>query len=308
MKRRSFLKSLAAVPAACLALPRIAEAALPKTKITRVRIYKPPDLNPLFNQSNMLVTVETDAGITGIGEGGAKDTLEQCAGSLIGKDPFNIEAIWQEEYMAWFYPPGTGEAARHGRARPRALGYQRQGPRPADPPDAGRRRAQLLRVLQHRQCVARRPGRAERSPRSRTACRPPSTRATSSIASARPIPATAPGTCAPASSSSPRDAKAIREALGTERRLERRFPPALRVCRRAARLPADRGIRALPGGRSRPRRAFPGGHSQAPPDDRRAHRGGRGVGLALGFQQARREPRHRLQPLHRCPTSAASPR
>jgi galactonate dehydratase len=106
MKRRSFLKALAAVPAAGLAGARLATAALPKTKITRVRIYQPPDLNPLFNQSNMLVTVETDAGITGIGEGGAKDTLEQCAGSLIGKDPFRTEALWQEEYMAWFYPPG----------------------------------------------------------------------------------------------------------------------------------------------------------------------------------------------------------
>ena len=106
MKRRAFLKLLRAAPAACLALPRLAQAALPKAKITRVRIYKPPDLNQLFNQSNMLVTVETDAGITGIGEGGVKDTLEQCAGSLIGKDPFKIEAIWQEEYMAWFYPPG----------------------------------------------------------------------------------------------------------------------------------------------------------------------------------------------------------
>src|SRR5262249_42702424 len=30
----------------------------------------------------------------------------QCAGSLIGRDPFRIEAIWQEMYMAWFYPPG----------------------------------------------------------------------------------------------------------------------------------------------------------------------------------------------------------
>src|SRR5580700_169202 len=107
MKRRSFLKSLAAVPAACLTLPKITEASLPKAKITRVRIWKPPDLSPLFNQSNMLVTVETDAGITGIGEGGAKDTLEQCASALIGSDPFNIEAIWQREYMVSIYPPGT---------------------------------------------------------------------------------------------------------------------------------------------------------------------------------------------------------
>ena len=107
MQRRLFLKSLAAVPVACLGLPRLAQASLPKAKITRVRIWKPPDLNPLFNQSNMLVTVETDAGITGIGEGGAKDTLEQCAGALIGRNPFNIEAIWQREYMESFYPPGT---------------------------------------------------------------------------------------------------------------------------------------------------------------------------------------------------------
>jgi galactonate dehydratase len=71
-----------------------------------VRIHRPPDLNPLFNQSNMIVTVETDIGITGIGEGGAKDTLEQVAGTLIGKNPFQTERIWQEAYIAWFYPPG----------------------------------------------------------------------------------------------------------------------------------------------------------------------------------------------------------
>ena len=54
----------------------------------------------------MICTVETDMGITGVGEGGSKDTLEQCAGTLIGKDPFKIEAIWQEMFIAWFYPPG----------------------------------------------------------------------------------------------------------------------------------------------------------------------------------------------------------
>lgn len=106
MHRRSFLQSLAAAPVAGLLRPVRADAALPKAKITRVRIYRPPNHNPLFNQSNMVVTVETDAGLTGIGEGGAKDTLEQCAGTLIGKNPFRIEAIWQEMYIAWFYPPG----------------------------------------------------------------------------------------------------------------------------------------------------------------------------------------------------------
>ena len=106
MNRRLFLKSMAASSAAAfLGLPR-AGAALPQAKITRVRIYQPPNLNPLFNQSNMLCTVETDAGLTGIGEGGSKDTLEQCAGSLIGKNAFQIETLWQTMYMEWFYPPG----------------------------------------------------------------------------------------------------------------------------------------------------------------------------------------------------------
>jgi L-alanine-DL-glutamate epimerase-like enolase superfamily enzyme len=106
MERRAFLKSLAAVSAIGLGRPRIADADLPPAKITRVRIYEPPTINPLFNQSNMICTVETDIGMTVIGEGGSKDTLEQCAGTLIGKNPFRIEAIWQEMYIAWFYPPG----------------------------------------------------------------------------------------------------------------------------------------------------------------------------------------------------------
>ena len=110
MNRRSFLRALAAAPALGLLNPFDAWADLPKAKITRVRIYRPPNLNPLFNQSNMVCTVETDIGITGIGEGGSKDTLEQCAGTLIGKNPFRIEAIWQEAYIAWFYPPGREKA------------------------------------------------------------------------------------------------------------------------------------------------------------------------------------------------------
>jgi len=77
-----------------------------------VRIYQPPNLNQLFNQSNMLCTVETDAGLTGIGEGGSKDTLEQCAGSLIGKNPFQVETLWQTMYMEWFYRP-AGRKSTH---------------------------------------------------------------------------------------------------------------------------------------------------------------------------------------------------
>jgi galactonate dehydratase len=106
MNRRSLLKSLAAASAGTIAWPRLSKAALPTAKITRVRIYTPPALNHTFNQSDMIVTVETDAGLTGIGEGGLKDTLEQCAGSIIGQNPFHIERLWQKMYIEWFYPPG----------------------------------------------------------------------------------------------------------------------------------------------------------------------------------------------------------
>jgi galactonate dehydratase len=81
-------------------------AAIPKMKITRVRVFAPPSPNPLFNQSDLVVLVETDAGITGIGEGGSKQMLEQCAGRLIGRDPQHIERLWQDMSRAFFYPPG----------------------------------------------------------------------------------------------------------------------------------------------------------------------------------------------------------
>jgi len=106
MERRSFLKSLAAASVLSAGVAQRAEAALPKMKITRVRVYAPPNRNPLFNQSDLVVTVETDAGITGVGEGGSKDTLEQCAGRLIGRDPQHIERLWQDMSRAFFYPPG----------------------------------------------------------------------------------------------------------------------------------------------------------------------------------------------------------
>jgi galactonate dehydratase len=106
MNRRSFLQSLAAASAAGVLAPPCAQAALPKMKITRVRQYAPPNATPLFNQSDMVVTIETDAGITGIGEGGSKEMLEQCAGRLIGRDPQHIEQLWQDMSRAFFYPPG----------------------------------------------------------------------------------------------------------------------------------------------------------------------------------------------------------
>src|SRR5271156_2110373 len=107
MKRRAFLRTLAATAMVGGVRPQPAHAApLPAMKITRVRAYLPPNPNPLFNQSDVVVTIETDAGVTGIGEGGSKDTLAQSAGRLIGRDPQYIERLWQDMNRAFFYPAG----------------------------------------------------------------------------------------------------------------------------------------------------------------------------------------------------------
>lgn len=112
MHRRQFLKSLAATATAAAAVggPLPVFAALPKMKITRIRAYRPPksffSVNQIFNQSYVVVTIETDAGITGIGEGGSKDLLAPCASRLIGRDPQYIEHLWQDMNRAYFYPAG----------------------------------------------------------------------------------------------------------------------------------------------------------------------------------------------------------
>ena len=100
------MASLPVVGTAALAPAPALKAATPKMKITRVRMYEPPNPNPIFNQADTVVTIETDAGITGIGEGGFKDTLSQCAGRLIGQDPQYIEKLWQDMHRSYFYPPG----------------------------------------------------------------------------------------------------------------------------------------------------------------------------------------------------------
>ncbi len=106
ISRRNILKSLGSASLLGIRGTTRAFAALPPMKITRVRVYTPPDPNPLFNQSDHVVIVETSAGVTGVGEGGSKEMLEQCAGRLIGRDPQFIERLWQDMSRAFFYPPG----------------------------------------------------------------------------------------------------------------------------------------------------------------------------------------------------------
>jgi len=79
-----------------------------------VKCWSHPSMNRSFNQSGLLVTVETDTGITGIGEGGSPDLIQDLAGSLIGKSPFDIEKIWHHMYMDRFYPPGREKVHGQG--------------------------------------------------------------------------------------------------------------------------------------------------------------------------------------------------
>jgi galactonate dehydratase len=107
MERRSFLHKLGTGSALALAAPW-ARAAAPTSpmKITRIRFYHNPKSGPTFNQSYHIVTVETDQGITGIGEGGSPDMVRQCAAMIIGEDPFRIDHLWQMMFRGYFYPAG----------------------------------------------------------------------------------------------------------------------------------------------------------------------------------------------------------
>jgi galactonate dehydratase len=106
MNRRNFFSSAVALAGGVAVAPRPGVAAIPKMKIRRIRYYQPARANPTFNQSNRIVTIETDAGITGVGEGGSKDMMTQCAPMLIGEDPTRTDHLWQFMYRGWFYPPG----------------------------------------------------------------------------------------------------------------------------------------------------------------------------------------------------------
>jgi L-alanine-DL-glutamate epimerase-like enolase superfamily enzyme len=110
MQRRTFLHALLAGAGGVALGGRVAHAALPKMKITRVRYYSPgtqaragaPNLTSGMN----VICIDTDAGITGIGEGGTKDTIEHCASALIGQDPGRIDTLWQNMFRGNFYPAG----------------------------------------------------------------------------------------------------------------------------------------------------------------------------------------------------------
>lgn len=114
MLRRQFLRSsIVGTSSYAFGMPLLLGANNPskwkssKLKIKKIRYYAAPGYTkPLFNQARGIVEIETDGGITGIGEGGFNDVIDQCAKMIIGMDPFRIEHIWQLLYRGMFYPPG----------------------------------------------------------------------------------------------------------------------------------------------------------------------------------------------------------
>jgi L-alanine-DL-glutamate epimerase-like enolase superfamily enzyme len=111
MDRRKFLQLAALGSAGALPLveTRVADAAS-DLKITRVRVFNPTDKSDLsgwLNLGNIIVAVDTDAGVTGYGQGGTPDLIRYAAGRLIGEDPFRIEYHWQRMYRSSIYPAGS---------------------------------------------------------------------------------------------------------------------------------------------------------------------------------------------------------
>ena len=126
INRRTFTKSLVGAAGSLVAgswvlqnrpawsrMPvALAQAAsrLSPTKVTKIRVFFPPNWDrngaQALPQSNVVVLVDTEAGITGVGQGGSPDTLRNVSRSVIGKNAFDTEMIWQAAFMDAHYSPG----------------------------------------------------------------------------------------------------------------------------------------------------------------------------------------------------------
>ena len=91
-------------------------------KITQVTIYH-VHKRPTTGQRPILVRVDTDEGIYGVGEvglaygvGGAAGAamVKELAARIIGKDPFQIERIWEDFFKHTFWGQGGGTVVFSG--------------------------------------------------------------------------------------------------------------------------------------------------------------------------------------------------
>src|SRR5437763_8238144 len=116
MDRRRFLSRLLATPLAA-AYARAADNA-PKMRITRIETvyWKSRDDAPFWPHWTW-VRIDTDSGVSGIGETYPRNTNEAAAihgvaNTLIGRDPRDIERIWADLYRSFDYQVAGGAEMR----------------------------------------------------------------------------------------------------------------------------------------------------------------------------------------------------
>ena len=117
--RREFMKSAVATGIAGAFVTNPAVAKVSTMKITSVDIY----LTATGHTKPMVVRLNTDAGISGFGEVGlaygaghnaAYGMLKDLAGSVIGSDPRNVEATWENLFRSTFWGMGGGPVVYGG--------------------------------------------------------------------------------------------------------------------------------------------------------------------------------------------------
>jgi galactonate dehydratase len=110
MDRRTFLQAAALGAGAALPWVRATRAeAASDIKITRVRVFNATDKSSMagpIGLSELIVAVDTDAGVTGFGQGGTADLLRFASSLLIGQDALRTEYLWQRMYRTSIYPAG----------------------------------------------------------------------------------------------------------------------------------------------------------------------------------------------------------
>lgn len=117
MRRRDFLKAAAVLPWTLQA--QAAAATVGPMKITKVDAVRfRPDLRMQGVSPNWTwVRLHTDSGIVGLGESYPNHTanvgaLRELAPMLIGKDPTQIERLWQDLFYRISYQPWGGAETR----------------------------------------------------------------------------------------------------------------------------------------------------------------------------------------------------
>ena len=110
--RRSVLKGLGAVGASAWVAPSADALGLSDDRIKLIRYFSNAGDaqgrrgQPMTNQSSNVVIIETEGGLTGIGEGGEPTSMDECASMLIGEDPFRTDRHWQRMLRGYFFPAG----------------------------------------------------------------------------------------------------------------------------------------------------------------------------------------------------------